>query len=90
MGGWKRRERKEQEERVMMDGRQGAGQKGGRMEGREDGRGEDGRGEEGRGRKKGGRMGGLRIVAPLTTIGGVVVIRLWAVVRSWVVAVVHA
>ena len=48
-----------------------------RKEGREDGRGEDGRGEEGRGRKKGGRVGGLWIVGPLTTLGGVVVIHLW-------------
>ena len=59
------------------------------MEGREDGRGKDGRKgrmeeerKEGAGRK-GGRMEGLRIVGPRITVGGAVVIRSRAVVRSW-------
>ena len=93
MGGWKRRERKEQEERGD-DGWEG----GSRTEGREEGREaewkrggwkeeEEGRGQEGRGRKKGGRKDGLQRVEPLITVGGVVVIRLS--VRRWLRSFVH-
>ena len=94
MGGWKRRERKGQEEKGRMIGREDRreqersgedGRKGGRMEeGRMEGRGgwkRTGRkGQEERGKE------GLRRVGPLITVGGVVVIcssiRWWS--RSFV------
>ena len=60
------------EEGWEQDGREG-GWKGGRMEEER---------KEGAGRK-GGRKEGLRIVGPQITVGGAVVIRSWAVVRSW-------